>query len=1034
MLQGVADSADPLSLQERLLLGQRFNLVAREEELARLARWLDEAVAGRGGVYLVRGEAGAGKSSLVTEFADRAYARYPELVTAAGVCDAQTGVGDAFLPFREILETLTGDVDGKLARGRISQGNAGRLRKIAGVATEAVLEVGPDLIEAVVPGVSLLASAGMFLAGRSPLTEKLKRRLEGGRDVPAQVTQDQIFEQYLRVLERLSEKAPMLLVIDDLHWADTASIGLLFRLGRRLANNRVLVLGMYRGSDVALGRGGERHPLEQVLNELKRYHGDVEIDLDPAATGRGREFVDAFLDQEPNRLGEDFRAALLEHTRGHPLFTVELMRSLQESGHLHRDQAGHWVVDPGLDLSTMPSRVEGVIEERLGRLGEDLRRALTIAAVEGEDFTAEVVSKVLPEEVRRLVLSLSETLQKQHRLVQAVGLERLGRTRLSRYRFSHVMMQDYLLRHLDEVEAAYLHEDVARALEELYAEALDSVVVRLAHHYEAAGVADRALRYLTMAGDRARQSFAPVEAIGHYRRALPWADTDEERIPVLLSLIDQYQMAGDLAGRIEALEQLEALVPAGDGRPERAETVLRRARLELDRGHYPDARAAATEAAEQFAALDDPGGQADALATLANVEYHTGNYAGAREAAARAHELAEVVGRTDLLARSMNALGIVADLTGDRVAARSWFERALETNRRSGRLNLVASSLSNLGVLRFRAHELAEAAAAFRESAELARQVGDRSMEATARSNLGMVLRTVGQIADARRMLEEALALHRELDNPYAITRTLGLLGTVLTDLGEYEGARRAQTEALELDREVGDRQDEGFRHDALGQLEVHLGRYDEAQAAWSTALGIAGELGDRDLELSSLRGLGEVELSRGRPEQAIEQLRRARTVAEELSDTGGLASTELLLGHAHLTLGDLDAAGQAYADALTRDDDPVTPMARAGAARVAVLRGDRDAAGRLIGPVLPDLLAHRGVGCLDLIRVHLVAGEVLAALGDARSSTVLAAGRDELLRRAEALPPGLRASYLEAVPVNRQLLAAAERSTPVRD
>src|SRR5690606_38146006 len=162
--------------------------------------------------------------------------------------------------------------------------------------------------------------------------------------------------------------------VDDLQWADTASTGLLFRLGRRVSNNRILVVGLYRPSDVALGRDHERHPLEPVVNELKRYHGDLEIDLEPAVTGRGQEFIDAFLDQEPNTLGADFRDSLHEHTGGHPLFTVELLRSLQESGHLHRDATGSWVVDPGLDLSTMPSRVEGVIEERLGRLTENLRR------------------------------------------------------------------------------------------------------------------------------------------------------------------------------------------------------------------------------------------------------------------------------------------------------------------------------------------------------------------------------------------------------------------------------------------------------------------------------------------------------------------------------------------------------------------------------------------------------------------------------------------------------------------------------------
>jgi len=117
---------------------------------------------------------------------------------------------------------------------------------------------------------------------------------------------------------------------------------------------------------VSLGRGGERHPLEPVLNELKRYLGDVWVDLAQTEKAEGRQFVDALLDSEPNRLGEGFRQALFRHTGGHPLFTIELLREMQERGDLIEDE-GRWVEGPTLNWGALPARVQGVIEERIGR-------------------------------------------------------------------------------------------------------------------------------------------------------------------------------------------------------------------------------------------------------------------------------------------------------------------------------------------------------------------------------------------------------------------------------------------------------------------------------------------------------------------------------------------------------------------------------------------------------------------------------------------------------------------------------------------
>ncbi|HMN28042.1 MAG TPA: hypothetical protein PKE45_07795, partial [Caldilineaceae bacterium] len=118
-------------------------------------------------------------------------------------------------------------------------------------------------------------------------------------------------------------------------------------------------------ADVALGRAGELHPLEPLVNELVRYNGEIIIELGDMATSAGRAFVDALVDSEPNQLDSAFRQQLLLRTEGHPLFTVELLRNLQERGDLFQDERGRWVEGASLDWATIPARVEGVIEERL---------------------------------------------------------------------------------------------------------------------------------------------------------------------------------------------------------------------------------------------------------------------------------------------------------------------------------------------------------------------------------------------------------------------------------------------------------------------------------------------------------------------------------------------------------------------------------------------------------------------------------------------------------------------------------------------
>jgi len=184
-----------------------------------------------------------------------------------------------------------------------------------------------------------------------------------------------------------------------------------------------LIVGAYRPEEVALGRDGKRHPLEPVVNEFQRDLGDIAVNLDQA---EGREFVEVFLDTEPNRLGLPFREMLYRQTRGHPLFTIELLRGMQERRDLVHDSEGQWVEGPALGWETLPARVEAVIAERMGRLPESLREVLRVASVEGEVFTAEVVARIQAADEREIIRCLSGQLTRQHRLVAAQSLQRVG--------------------------------------------------------------------------------------------------------------------------------------------------------------------------------------------------------------------------------------------------------------------------------------------------------------------------------------------------------------------------------------------------------------------------------------------------------------------------------------------------------------------------------------------------------------------------------------------------------------------------------
>lgn len=206
------------------------------------------------------------------------------------------------------------------------------------------------------------------------------------------------------------------------------------------------------------------HPLPSVVHELERTFSPCLLSLDSAD---GQTFVDALLDAQLNRLSTTFRRQLYHRTRGHALFTVEMLRALQTRGSLIQDAEQGWVEGPTVDWEVLPIRVEAVIARSLDRLPRSHQRILEVASVEGEEFTAEAVAQVLAVDVLQVVSLLSDDLGRQHQLVQASRLEQVDGRYLSHYRFCYPLFRTYLYRRLDLIERAYLHSAISRALEEV---------------------------------------------------------------------------------------------------------------------------------------------------------------------------------------------------------------------------------------------------------------------------------------------------------------------------------------------------------------------------------------------------------------------------------------------------------------------------------------------------------------------------------------------------------------------------------------
>lgn len=794
-------------------------LVARQRESEQLDSHLRKAVDGHGGIVFITGEAGSGKTMLVQHFARSSQETYSDLQVATGNCNAYTGIGDPYLPFREILELLTGDIAARWDASVMSRTTAERLWHLVPHTVQALLDVGPDLVDTFLLGSPLLTRAKAAATAQSESQiERLRSLLDQheSRHPAAHLQQSNLFAQYTRVLQELSHREPLLLIIDDLQWIDVGSVSLLFHLCRHLRTQRILVVGLYRPAEVAVGRRGERHPLEPLINELQRTFGEIHVPLNQT---EGRYFVDVLVDSEPNQLNRAFRDALYSQTAGHPFFTVEMLRSLQARTDLKKNESGEWVASPGLDWNIIPARVEGILKERIGRLSSLQQKALQIASVAGETFCGEVVAHICDGDEQKVFDELSATLAREENLIRPQGVQSVGAHHLSMYGFRHILFQQYLYNSLDPIQRVNFHGAIANELEAHYNGDTKLFALKLARHYTIAGNHEQALHYYMIAGDTAAALYANAEAEAHYRSAISLVTErreggEEWPYDKLLQLYRKLGRILELSSHHdEALVVYEEMAQIGrqqNCRTMELSSLLARAaiRATVNFARNPaEGRALLEEAHGLAHALQDRAAEAKILWNLLILSAYTGDDPHQRlRLGEEALTLARKLKEPEQLAFTLHDIFYAYAGVGQWAEARSALYEARDLWQKLDNLPMLSEALMRLHWAYLVTGDYDQATELAEEAYRLGMESHNVDAQALSHFMVGFIHWERGEIEQAISIMEDDLAIAETVNSltPLVGTRAdlallYGELGDVARGLALAEQARQVAEEQLPI-------------------------------------------------------------------------------------------------------------------------------------------------------------------------------------------------------------------------------------------
>jgi len=740
--------------------------VGRAQELARLRQLLAGAADGEPLVALLGGEAGVGKTRLVEQLAAAAEEQGTRVL--GGGC---VPLGEEGLPFAPVIEAL---------RGLADQLDPAELQAVAGPARQELGRLLPDLAWG-----GEAATAGVGATGAS------------------QAAQGRLFALLLGLVERLAATAPLLWVVEDLHWADRSTRDLLAYLATYLRAQPVLLVGSFRSDELH-----RRHPLRGLLAELGRNRRVARLELARFTRAELAEQLTGLLGADPPaRLVDDLYA----RSEGNPFFTEELLLAGEGGG-------------PGV----LPPSLREVLLVRVVRLGPRTQRLLGVVAAAGPGVTQPLLAAVAGLDDQQLLAGLREAVDQQLLLPEPGG---------DGYLFRHALLAEAVYSELLAGERIGLHAALASALE-AGVEAGDapaSRAARLAYHWAAAGDPPRALTASIQAAATAEGVYAFAEARLQLERALAlWDQVPDaegragtDRVGLLARCAEAAYGAGDPAGAAELVRQALPLVDAAR-QPQRAGLLHEQLAHYLRTIGDPGALAEQQQAV-RLVPPQPSVERARVLASLAQLLVIVDRIVEARGPAEEAVAIARQVDARADEASARTALGGVLLYLGDADASLAEQEAAVRLATQAGEVTLLLRTINNHSYVLLAIGRLEEAATVALDGLQQARRLGlTRSYGPSLAGNATEALVALGRWDQAEQVSREAL----ESASYDAASVSLTLVRAAL-ELGRGDlDAAQARLQAVRrlLPAPIPEAQNAGPLFVGLAELALWRGDLDQAK------------------------------------------------------------------------------------------------------------------------------------------------------------------------------------------------------------
>lgn len=474
--------------------------VGREQELADLMAFSRKAFSGDASVGFITGEAGIGKTTLAERMFRKLYDEYEDVVIAKTQCTVSEV---SYLPFQTLLKAL-------LSTDRCVPGKGKKSRRVVEIVMEAIWDVGPEVIGVFGIPIKLLQVVVDQLGWR-------ERKELPNLSVPKNLDQGQVFGWYAKVMTDIAEQLPLVLFIDDLHWADDSSLNLLRHLGRVLEQQRLCVIGTYRPHQ------SQSNPLLLDMRNVLVRHGAREFLLNFSQSTSGEQdkanvFVATYLQERYGTIfSARFKDLLADKTEGNPFFLTEILTNLEEQGRIIRTELDEWQMTAPIErIEQLPERVESVIRERVDRLETSLRNILNIASVQGDEFLVQIIASVEQMDEWELSEQLADKLVTGHQLVIELGEHTLANGNcVDTFAFRHSLLREYLYADLQNVtmRLRLLHGKIGEALEQLYAPDTHDMAAALAVHFFHARNQEKCMEYALKTAQIANRSYGASESL-----------------------------------------------------------------------------------------------------------------------------------------------------------------------------------------------------------------------------------------------------------------------------------------------------------------------------------------------------------------------------------------------------------------------------------------------------------------------------------------------------------------------------------------